>query len=257
MNDSTQRFSSKVADYVKYRPSYPEAVIKLLETDCGLGKDSVIADVGSGTGILSELFLRRGYTVFGVEPNEAMRAAADQLLKDYQTFHSIDGTAEVTKLAPHSVDLVTAAQAFHWFDQQKASAEFARILKPHGWVVLIWNERRIETTPFLRAYEDLLLEFGTDYAKVRHENVYDQIADFFAPQEFKLATFENLQPVDFDGLRGRLLSSSYIPTAADPGYQSMLDRLRELFLAHQKNDMVMVEYDTKVYFGHLSPAGTR
>jgi SAM-dependent methyltransferase len=199
------------------------------------------------------LFLRRGYTVFGIEPNSAMRAAADELLKAYQRFRSTNGTAEATTLAPHSVDVVTAAQAFHWFDQQQASAEFARILKPQAWVVLIWNERRIVSTPFLRAYEDLLLEFGTDYAQVRHENVYDKIADFFAPQEFKLATFENLQPVDFDGLRGRLLSSSYIPTAADPGYQSMLDRLRELFLAHQKDDMVIVEYDTKVYFGHLSP----
>jgi SAM-dependent methyltransferase len=252
MSDSTQRFSSKVADYVKYRPGYPEAVIKLLETECGLGRDSLIADVGSGTGILSELFLLRGYTVFGIEPNEAMRAAADNLLQDYKKFHSTDGTAEATKLTPHSVDLVTAAQAFHWFDQRRAAAEFVRILKPQGWAALIWNERRLDSTPFLGAYEDLLLEFGTDYTQVRHENVYDRIADFFAPQEFQLVTFENLQPVDFDGLRGRLLSSSYIPTAADPRYRSMLERLRELFLAHQKDDMVMVEYDTKVYFGHLT-----
>ena len=253
MSDSTKRFSNRVDDYIKYRPGYPQDVISLLIAECGLLPDSVVADVGSGTGILSELFLRHGNTVYGIEPNEEMRAAAERLLKDYKNFQSIDGSAEATTLAADSVDFVTAGQAFHWFDQIKAHQEFARILKPEGWAVLIWNERRLDSTPFLRAYEDLLLEFGTDYNQVRHENVEKDIAGFFAPEECELAAFENLQKFDFEGLRGRLLSSSYIPAPRDRKYQPMLERLRETFLAFQKDDKVIVEYDTKVYYGHLRP----
>lgn len=253
MTDSTKRFSNRVDDYIKYRPGYPKEVISLLIAECGLLPDSVVADVGSGTGILSELFLRQGNSVYGIEPNEEMRVAAERLLKDYENFQSIDGRAEATTLAAHSIDFLTAGQAFHWFDQIKAREEFARILKPQGWAALIWNERRLDSTPFLRAYEDLLLEFGTDYEQVRHENVEKDIAIFFAPEECELAAFENLQEFDFEGLRGRLLSSSYIPAPQDRKYQPMLERLRETFLAYQKDDKVIVEYDTKVYYGHLRP----
>jgi len=253
MTDSINRFSSKVEDYVKYRPGYPREVIALLTAECALSQDSVVGDVGSGTGILSELFLRHGNTVYGIEPNKEMRAAAERLLGDYANFRSIDGKAEATTLAANSVDFVTAGQAFHWFDQQLARREFSGILKPEGWAVMIWNERRLDSTPFLRAYEDLLLEFGTDYQQVRHENVEKDITAFFAPDESKLAAFENLQHFDFEGLRGRLLSSSYIPAPDDQSYQPMLERLRKTFVAHQKNDKVIVEYDTKVYYGHLRP----
>jgi len=251
MTDSTKRFSNKAADYIKYRPGYPRVLIELLAAECGLLADSAIADVGSGTGILSELFLRNGNTVYGVEPNAEMRTAAERLLQDYEAFHSIEATAEATTMAAASVDFVTAAQAFHWFDQQQARREFARILKPSGRAVLVWNERRLDSTPFLRAYEDLLLEFGTDYQQVRHENVEQDIAAFFAPDECKLAAFENLQQFDFAGLRGRLLSSSYVPGPEDERFQPMLARLQDTFLAYQNNDTVIVEYDTKVFYGRL------
>lgn len=251
MTDSVQRFSSRVADYIKYRPGYPVAVIALLSAECGLLPTSLIADVGSGTGILSELFLRNGNAVYGIEPNAEMRVAAERLLKSYAGFRSIDAQAEATTIAAGSVDFVTAGQAFHWFDQQRARSEFARILQPEGWAVLLWNERRLDSTPFLRAYEDLLIEFGTDYAQVRHENVEKDIAAFFAPQECRQAAFENLQQFDFNGLRGRLLSSSYTPAPADSRYQPMLERLSEIFQIHQRNGNVIVEYDTKVYYGHL------
>lgn len=254
MNDAITRFSSRVEDYIKYRPGYPHEVLALMTAECGLLPDSTIADVGSGTGILSELFLRHGNTVYGVEPNAEMRSAAERLLQSYPGFQSSDGRAEATTLAEKSVDFVTAGQAFHWFDQQQARQEFARILKPQGWAILIWNERRLDSTAFLRAYEDLLLEFGTDYEQVRHENVEKDIAAFFAPQEYKLAAFENLQQCDFEGLRGRLLSSSYIPAPADRRYQPMLERLRQIFLAHQQDDHLIIEYDTKVYYGHLRAA---
>src|SRR6266436_1072421 len=167
MTDSINRFSSKVEDYVKYRPGYPREVIALLTAKCALSPDSIVGDVGSGTGIVYELFLRHGNMVYGIEPNKEMRAAAEQLLGDYEKFRSIDGKAEATTLAADSVDFVTAGQAFHWFDQQQTRREFSGILKPEGWAVLIWNERRLDSTPFLCAYEDLLLEFGTDYEQVR------------------------------------------------------------------------------------------
>lgn len=250
MTNSTQRFSSKVENYIQYRPAYPTSVIGLLVAQCGLTADSIIADVGSGTGILSELFLENGNPIYGVEPNDEMRAAAERLLQAQSGFRSINGKAEATTLAPQSVDFVTAGQAFHWFDQQQARQEFSRILRPRGWVVLLWNERRLAATPFLRAYEQLLLEFGTDYQQVRHENVEQDIASFFAPAGFELAVFDNLQEFGLDGLQGRLLSSSYIPAPGDEAYQAMLARLREIFLAHQNNDRVIIEYDTKVYYGH-------
>ena len=151
MSDSTRRFSSRVDNYVKYRPSYPPEVVELLAAECGLTPGALVADIGAGTGLLAELFLQNGYRVLGVEPNREMRQAGERLLGDYPHFTSIDGTAEVTTLADKSVDIITAGQAFHWFDREKARAEFARILRPGGWVALVWNERRVDATPFLAA----------------------------------------------------------------------------------------------------------
>jgi ubiquinone/menaquinone biosynthesis C-methylase UbiE len=251
MTESVDRFSSRVEDYVKYRPGYPRELITLLAVECGLTPRSIIADVGSGTGILTAVFLAGGNPVYGIEPNVEMRAAAERLLKDHPNFESIGDQAEATTLAASSVDFVTVGQAFHWFDQQQARTEFVRVLKPQGWVVLIWNERRLDATPFLRAYEDLVLEFGTDYQQVRHELVEEDLPSFFAPDEYKLAQFENLQEFGFAGLRGRLLSSSYTPAPDSKQYRPMLERLREIFLAHQKDDRVVVAYDTRIFYGHL------
>jgi ubiquinone/menaquinone biosynthesis C-methylase UbiE len=169
MTDPTQRFSSRVINYVKYRPSYPAAIIDLLVAECELTPDSIVADVGSGTGLLSELFLKAGNRVLGIEPNREMREAGEQLLRGYERFSSIDATAEATTLPAHSVDFITAGQAFHWFDQARVSTEFVRILRSQGRIVLIWNERRIDSTPFLRAYEQLLRTYSTDYAEVDHK----------------------------------------------------------------------------------------
>jgi SAM-dependent methyltransferase len=251
LTDPTQRFSNRVDNYVKYRPGYPLAVIDLLTKECGLASNSVIADVGSGTGILSELLLRNGNTVLGVEPNTAMREAAEKLLAQYAAFTSTDGSAEGTTLPAQSIDVVTAAQAFHWFDQKRAREEFARILKPNGWVALIWNERRLDSTPFLRAYEQMLLKFGTDYQQVRHENVYTDVAPFFAPHKFQMKAFDNHQAFDFDGAKGRLLSASYVPAPGDRSFGAMLDELRAIFDTNQEAGKIVFEYDTRVYFGQL------
>jgi SAM-dependent methyltransferase len=247
----TERFSSRVENYIKYRPSYPPAVVALLEEECGLSGASVIADVGSGTGLLSELFLKHGNRVFGIEPNREMREAGERLLKSYERFESIAATAEATTLPAASVDFVTAGQAFHWFQHEEARREFARILRPEGWVVLLWNERRIASTPFLAAYEHLLLTYGTDYEAVHQQIAPDTIPSFFRPGNFELRSFENRQAFDFEGLRGRLLSASYVPEAGQPNHEAMLEELRAIFDAHEREGRVVLEYDTTVYYGQL------
>jgi ubiquinone/menaquinone biosynthesis C-methylase UbiE len=249
---TASRFDDRVENYVAYRPGYPAEVIEFLRGELGLAPGAAVADVGAGTGILSELLLRAGCTVVAVEPNDAMRAAAESLLKDYPKFRSVRGTAEATTLEDASADFVTAAQAFHWFDAERARAEFKRVLRPGGWTVLVWNMRRTEATPFLRDYEKLLREFGTDYAQVNCEQVSEErIAQFFAGG-FGSKSFDNFQSVDFAGLRGRLLSSSYVPLAGHPNYEPMLAALRRLFDAREQGGRVIIEYDAKVYYGQLS-----
>jgi SAM-dependent methyltransferase len=252
MADPTRRFSSRVENYTKYRPAYPAAVVSLLTEECGLTPDALLADIGSGTGLLAELFLKHGNQVFAVEPNREMREAGERLLGHYVNFTSIDGSAEATTLGDRSVDFITAGQAFHWFDRARARAELARILRPRGWVVLVWNERRIGSTPFLEAYERLLRSYSAEYETLNHRQI-DQgvISSFFKPGSFRLRSYENRQIFDFDGLRGRLLSSSYTPEASHPSYQPMLDELREIFEAHQSGGAISFEYDTNVYYGQL------
>jgi ubiquinone/menaquinone biosynthesis C-methylase UbiE len=255
MSDTVNRFSTRVENYAKYRPGYPREIVRLLESECGLARSSIIADIGSGTGILSEVFLKNGNRVVGVEPNGAMRAAAERLLKGYRHFVSIDGTAESTTLEPKSINFVTAAQAFHWFDRNSARREFSRVLAPGGYVVLIWNERRLDSTPFLRACEALLLKYGTDYRQVRHENVTETITEFFAPGTFKLKSYENIQELDFESLKGRVLSASYTPERGARNFDLMLSHLRDIFQGNAKNGIVTFEYDTRVFYGRLTPEG--
>ena len=251
MSDPLSRFSNRSDNYAKFRPGYPARVIEILKHDCGLNETCIVTDVGSGTGILSEMFLQNGNSVFGIGPNAAMRQVAERLLCRYEKFRSINAAAEATTLETESVDFVTAAQAFHWFDRARAKREFARILKSAGWVVLIWNERRLDSTVFLRAYEDLLLRYGTDYEKVRHEKVTGEIAEFFSPESFEVQTLENAQHFDFESLKGRLLSSSYAPDQDHPRFAPMLEELKGIFDANQHDGMVSFEYETKVYYGHL------
>ena len=251
-DDSTQRFSSRVSDYVKYRPGYPPAVVRLLEDECGLAPSSAVADVGSGTGLLSELFLRNGNRVYGVEPNREMREAGEQLLAAYPNFVSVDGRAEETTLEDASVDYVTAAQAFHWFDPPGARREFRRILRPEGWVVLAWNDRRTAGTPFLEDYERLLLEYGTDYREVSAKYMEEtSLSALYGGGEVRTKTFDNEQVFDFDGLKGRLASSSYAPQPDHPKHAPMMTELEALFRRHERAGRVVVTYDTKVFYGRL------
>jgi ubiquinone/menaquinone biosynthesis C-methylase UbiE len=249
--DSTQRFSDRVENYIRYRPSYPPQVMDTLRVECGLRQDSTIADVASGTGIFSRLLLDNGNRVYGVEPNREMREAAERLLAGFPLFTSVSGTAEATTLADRSVDFTTAAQAAHWFDLPKARKEFARILKPVGWTMLVWNERCTDTTPFLREYEELLLQYATDYEKVRHEHTTDNIGSFFSPTLYEQRFFDTRQDFDYAQLEGRLLSSSYAPGEGDPRHAPMLRDLRRLFDAHHENGQVGMDYVTRMYYGRL------
>lgn len=247
--DPKQRFSSRVDDYVRYRPRYPAALLPLLRDEMGLDDDWTVADVGSGTGFSAEPFLAAGHRVFAVEPNAEMRRAAETLQRDNPLFHSVEGSAEATGLEPASVDLVVAGQAFHWFDPVRARAEFGRILRPPGWVVLLWNTRRTEASAFLREYEALLEAFGTDYRAVRHDRIDASVLGPFFPAGYQRRTLPNEQRLDWPGLKGRLLSSSYTPGPLDPTRAPMLERLKEMFDRHQADGVVRLEYDTEVYFG--------
>jgi SAM-dependent methyltransferase len=246
----TARFSDRVDDYVRYRPGYPPQVLELLRAECGLTPEHIVADIASGPGAFTRLLLENGNPVTAVEPNAAMREAGEQLLRAYPRLRSIAGTAEETTLATASVDFVTAAQAAHWFDRKRARAEFARILRP-GWCVLIWNERRTESTAFLRDYEELLLTYGTDYKEVRHERTTAIIHEFFAPSPYRESTFDLRQAFDFEGLAGRLLSSSYAPLAGHPNHAPMMAKLRNLFAIHAQRDQIEFEYSTRVFYGNL------
>jgi len=252
VTNATSRFSSRVGDYLRYRPGYPPEVIGLLRTECGLTPESVIADVASGTGIFTRLLLENGNSVFGVEPNREMRAAGEQFLQGFERFTSVAGSAEATALQAQSVDMITAAQAAHWFNRSQARREFARILKPGGWLVLLWNERKTDGTAFLGDYERLLLTYGTDYQEVRHERTTAEIADFFAPSPFQSRTFETSQECTYPALEGRLLSSSYTPQPGHPAYEPMLRELRRIFRAHQSDERVVLRYDTRVFYGRLA-----
>jgi SAM-dependent methyltransferase len=213
-----------------------------------------VADVGSGTGLSAEPFLAAGNRVVAVEPNAAMRRAAESRLGGQARFRSVAGTAEATTLPSGRVDLVVCAQAFHWFDPAAARAEFARILRPGGAVVLLWNRRRLDGTPFLRAYEALLVRHGTDYERVRHDRLDGAALAAFYGAPPKRATFPNEQWLDLEGLKGRLRSSSYLPGAGHPGHGALLRAAERVFADHAEGGRVRLEYELEIYTGALAGA---
>ena len=251
MTDTVERFSNRVANYIKYRPNYPREIIGFLEANCSLTHESVIADIGCGTGILSRLFLENCNRVIGVEPNTAMRAAAKEQLAEFPDFTVVNGTSDKTTLPDASVDTVVAAQAFHWFDAEKTRPEFHRILKSGGYIVLIWNERQLDTTPFLVEYEAFLLKYAYDYGTVRHENIHQEELSAFFQRSYGSATFQNIQVFYLDGLKGRMLSASYMPNEADAIFPEMIEELRILFAKHAENGRIKVFYDTNVYYAQV------
>jgi SAM-dependent methyltransferase len=251
--DPTQRFSDRAEDYVKYRPHYSPEVVAALRQACVLTPEHVVVDVGCGTGLLAEIFLQNGNHVIGVEPNREMRMAGEEYLARFPDFKMISGSAEDTTLPDDSADFVVAGQAFHWFRPDATRREFSRILKPAGWAVLIWHDRDMESTPFLRAYEGFLQRYATDYNIVAHNKVanYGALRRFFAPSPMQRITQPSRQRFDLEGLRGRLLSSSYAPREGAAG-DAMLQELPALFSKYAESGHVTLEYQTKIYYGHLT-----
>lgn len=252
-SNATSRFSDRVENYVRYRPGYPSEALRALQAECGLTPEAVIADIASGTGIWTRTLLENGNRIFGVEPNVEMREAGERLLAGFANFTSVAGSAEATTLPEHSVDFVTAAQAAHWFDRAGARREFLRILRSGGWLVLLWNERITDSTPFLRDYEQLLLTYGTDYEEVRHERTTAAVSEFFDPAPFRERSFPMQQEFDYAGLEGRLLSSSYAPGPGHPQHAAMLRELKRIFDVHQAQQRVRFEYTTRMFFGRVQP----
>jgi SAM-dependent methyltransferase len=251
-SSSKTRFSDRVEDYVRYRPSYPSDVLETLGRECGLTASSIIADIGAGTGILSQLFLSNGNTVYAVEPNEPMRRAAVEWLGGDSRFQAVAGSAEQTTLPTASVDFVAAAQAFHWFDRPRAKQEFRRILRPGGWIVLLWNDRDETSTPFARDYEQLLVIYGKDYLQVKHRNISENdIADFFRPSRMHTTTIGTFQDFDLEGLLGRLRLSSYVPAPNERNHEEIMRAARDLFARSQVGGKVRMEYATVMYFGQV------
>lgn len=254
--DNKERFSNRTDHYVKHRPSYPKEAIDFMYGTIGFCETSVIAEIGAGTGIFTELLLKRGSEVMAVEPNEAMRRAAEAKLADAARVRWSAGSAEETGLPDASADFVVCAQSFHWFDRQAARKEFARILRPGGKTVLLWNSRRTKGTPFLVQFEALLLKFAEDYEQVGHKNITrETLGTFFAGGRPQLNVFEMRQTFDLEGLKGRLLSSSYAPLPGHPKYEPMMTELTALFERNEQNGIVTMEYDTEVYWGSLPAAG--
>ena len=253
VRDTVARFSNRAKDYAKYRPHYSPDVVKALRSACELKLEHVVADIGCGPGLLAEVVLQNGNRVIGVEPNLEMREAGQQYLARFPNFTMIDGSAEQTTLADTSVDFVVAGQAFHWFRPEPTRAEFVRILRPGGWTILIWHDRDTQATPFLRAYDEFLRLHAIDYQQVNHKTVasVDAITRFFAPDPVEFISQRTQQRLDFEGLRGRLLSSSYVPREGAAS-ETMLQKLPELFARFEENGQVVIEYETKIYYGHLT-----
>jgi SAM-dependent methyltransferase len=251
--DPTGRFTDRVADYVRARPDYPATMLQWLHATFGIDATWSVADIGAGTGISSKLFLDAGHRVVAVEPNAAMRAAATDWLGTNPTFQATDGMAENTHLANGSVDLVSAAQAFHWFDRDAVAREWSRILTPRGLAAVYWNTRKRDGSPFLRGYEEILRRHDADYAQISAAHPDDAtMRAWFGDGLVGAAAFPHAQSLDWDGLIARTMSSSHSPKPGHPQHEPMLADLRALFAATQTSGEIELLYDTRIFVGKPS-----
>lgn len=248
--DPKSRFSDRVEQYRQYRPGYPRAAFAFVREHLGPSRDWSIADIGSGTGISTRMLLEEfTCTVHAVEPNAAMREAAELTLGGLTGFRSVAGSAEATTLEAGSMEMVAAFQAYHWFAPDTTDAEFRRILKAPGRVLLAWNDRQSDGSPFMRGYEALLQELP-EYARVNHRTVTpEDINAFMGGDGLITAGFEHCQEFDFAGLAGRFFSSSYTPAAGTAAYEKQVDRLRKLYAQTNRDGLVRFIYNTVVFLG--------
>ena len=251
--NSTERFSKTVSNYIKFRPSYPRSILDFMQENLGLTKTSVIADIGSGTGKLTQLFLEYGNPTYAVEPNQPMREAAEELLRHYPNFFSVDGASEHSNLAQGQIDHIVAAQAFHWFDIPKTRAEFLRILKPGGKVLLIWNKRVDSASRLMEGYNTFIETFSIDYQKVNLRYIdHKDFQTFFGHSEYQLHNiYDNIQLFDWEGLKGRYLSCSYALTEEHSNYTEAMQGLKHLFQQNAVKGKIEMVYRTEIYYGEL------
>lgn len=248
--DPLHRFSNRVADYLRYRPGYPPGLMEWLRAQAAISADWRVADIGSGTGLLSREFLRLGCTVYGVEPNDEMRAAAEREFARESKFHSVAGKAEDTTLPDHSVRLVSAGQAFHWFDPPSTRREWRRIVEPGGYALVVFNSRLHAATPFMRAYDDYLIEHAIDYTRVDHQRgLLDKLNAVF--DEYAEASFPFTLRHGYDDVRGLSMSSSYVPPPGHPRHEEFFRGLKELFDQYAVNGIVEFPYETEAYLSRL------
>lgn len=250
---SAERFTPCVEYYDKFRPNYPPEIVKFIAEAAGIGPGDPVADVGAGTGIFTQKLLDAGFEVYAVEPNQAMRAASVLRFQNGESVFSIDGSAENTNLENGQVKLVTCAQSFHWFDPIIAKKEFSRICQSGSRAALIWNKRKTDGSRFSREYEKLLNDFCPEYKKTGAFDVERDmgITNFFSDEGFEHKTFYNDQQLDFEGLKGRLLSSSYCIRPGHPKFDEMINRLRGIFERRNFNGIIKVKYNTHVFIGKM------
>lgn len=250
--DPAERFLGRAENYARFRPGYPEGVLDYLRGEVGLRSSDRVADVGCGTGKFAEILLRNGNSVVGIEPNGEMRTVAERLLAGYSGFSMVGGKAEGTGLEPASVDVVAAAQAFHWFEPLLTKAEFKRILKTGGKVILLWNDRVAKGSPFAEEFERLMLTFGKDYGRVKKRINSDpvKVRDFFSGKLAEMH-FDNHQDLDLAGLKGRVASSSFSPEPEHVNFVAMMSALEDLFGRYESGGKITISYHTPVYWGAL------
>lgn len=241
---TASRFNDRVENYEKFRPRYAPQIVNFLESKIDFNENMTIADIGSGTGILAEMFLKHGNKVYGIEPNNEMRRVAERRLSTYEKFISIDGLSNDTKLEEKSVDLITAGQSFHWFERESTKEEFRKILAPGGTVLLFWNMRDYESE-FMKSYQEIIMKY---YEKLNIPQDDSYIDDFFAPHEVIHKIFENPLEYTFERLIGETASQSYLPNETHKDFEPMKSQLKDLFDVHQKNGLVTFEYKTHMYY---------
>lgn len=252
ISDPKQRFTNKVTNYARYRPTYPEALFTFLQNHLGLSPYHAVADIGSGTGLSSKWLIKQGNPLYSVEPNANMRLVAEHLFQQFPNFLSMNGAAEDTSLPDNSVDFLLIGQAYHWFDQVKARQELKRILKTGGYAIIVWNERLTESSQFLKQFENLLIRFSRDYMKVDHRNISEfMLANFYGHRQYGYQSFQNCQLFNWEGLKGRLLSMSYAPQTDETAYTQMLDELSRIFRKNGNFGQIKFDYVTRMYFGQL------
>ena len=251
LSSPTARFSVRADFYSKYRPGYPKGLVEALQKETGFSSRHIVADIGSGTGLLSRAFLENGNMVLGVEPNARMRRYAEANLRLFPNFVSVNGTAEESTLPANSVDLVAVGQALHWFDPSDAVREFSRISKPAGRLCVAYNENR-RGSGFMDAFQKV-----TDRNESRRRRVPDvdsrYASRFFENGRFSESILKNEQRLDYEGLVGRLLSASHMPAPREQSRVRKLRRdVRSLFDAYQSEGTVRLLYDTRLFIGRVS-----